>query len=87
MTLSCPKGGESPGKSMCPTDAFLFTWTVFWTRRMGTGHQANLSHPRRQSRVWVPVGAEGVGARPARAGDTGDADQPMAKVWFHSPLP
>lgn len=87
MTLSCPKGGESPEKSMCPTDTFLFTWALSWAREMGRAHQANLSRPRTWSRVWVPVGAEEVGARQAGARDAGDADKPMVKVWFHSHLP
>lgn len=32
MTLSCPKGGESPEKSMCPTDTVLFTWALSWAQ-------------------------------------------------------
>lgn len=84
MTLSCPKGGESPEKSMCLADTFLFTWALSWARGMGRGQQANLSHLRRWSSLWVPVGVEGVGARQAGAGA---ADQPMAEVWFHSLLP
>lgn len=84
MALSCPKGGESPEKSRCPADTFLFTWALSWAWGMGRGHQANLCHLGRQSMVWIPVEAEGVGATQAGAGD---ADQPMAKVWLHSPLP
>ncbi|XP_071655622.1 coiled-coil domain-containing protein 42-like isoform X1 [Patagioenas fasciata] len=57
MTLSCPKGGESPEKSRCPTDTSLSPWAVSWAWGMGGGHQANLSRPRRQSRGWMPVGS------------------------------
>lgn len=77
MALSCPKGGESPEKSRCPAETFLFTWALSWAWGTGRGHQANLSRPRRQHRVWVPVGEEGVVARQAGAGDAG---QPTATV-------
>lgn len=87
MTLSCPKGGESPEKSMCSADTLLFTWALSWARGMGRRHQANLSHPRRRSRMWVPVGEEGVGTRQAGAGDEGMQMNPWPRFGFIHPCP
>ncbi|XP_037256621.1 LOW QUALITY PROTEIN: coiled-coil domain-containing protein 42 [Falco rusticolus] len=34
MTLSCPKGGESPVKLVCPAATFLFTWALSWIQQL-----------------------------------------------------